>query len=87
MKINPFVGAAITSAMTAFVAVKVYDYYMAPAVDAAKDGIASVARAGLHVGVWTALFAALSMRGLSERIRGWRRGNRAFSERINPKGR
>ena len=83
MKINPLVGAAIGAAATAFVAVKAYDYYVAPAVD---KGIANVARAGLHVGLWTAVFTVSGMRGVSERVRKLRQSNRAFGERIG-KGR
>ena len=65
-------GPVIAAAGVAFVVTRVYDY----AVDTAKDGAAGVVRAGLWHGVWTAVFTATGMRGLTNWVKGLRQSNK-----------
>ena len=76
--IGPVIGAAVASVLLT--------QALDEAAKATKTGVTSVARAGLWVSVWTAVFTASGMQGFTRWVRKLRQRNRDFGRRIG-KGR
>ena len=59
------VGYTLASMASAFVVVKIFDYFF----EGVSSGLVSIARAGLFVGTWTAVTAKAGMSGVTKRVR------------------
>ena len=64
------IGPTLASFVAAFIVVKIFDYVFS----GMSDSLASVARAGLFVGTWTAVTAKAGMHGFSQKMRRLRAG-------------
>ena len=73
------IGPTLASFVAAFIVVKIFDHVFS----GVTGNLASVARAGLFVGTWTAVTARAGMRGFDQKVRRLRAGTanaiKAFS--------
>ena len=73
------IGPTLASFVAAFIVVKIFDYVFS----GVTGNLASVARAGLFVGTWTAVTAQAGMSGFNLKVRRLRAGTasaiKAFS--------